>query len=93
MDSPTSQESETEEEFASGNRNLKNLMEITINKDSEEIIKIGFYNHRERQQRIRKYKEKVKRYLKGDRWTRVRYRKRRELANQKPRYKGKFVKQ
>ncbi len=63
-----------------------------MEEETEGRKKLGIYSYKERQERIRKYKEKVKRFVNGENKNKDGYVKRRVLANMKPRYKGKFVK-
>jgi hypothetical protein len=54
--------------------------------------KIGRYTKKERIDKIRRYKEKVQKWLKGQNKNKDRYIKRRFIAKNKPRVGGKFIK-
>ena len=54
--------------------------------------RVGFYTVKERQEKIRKYKEKILRWKRGEHKNKDRYIKRRVIAKNKPRVGGKFVK-
>ena len=59
----------------------------------EEPVTIGRYTIKERREKIRKYKEKILRWKKGLTSTKERYARRRVLAQAKPRFQGRFIKQ
>ena len=52
--------------------------------------KIGFYTMKERQEKIRKYKDKVQKWIRGENKNKDRYRLRSIIAKRKPRFGGKF---
>lgn len=54
--------------------------------------RIGFYTKKERQERIRKYKEKIIRWKNGENRNKDRYILRSKIAKMKPRVGGKFAK-
>jgi hypothetical protein len=54
--------------------------------------RIGFYTTKERQERIRKYKEKILRWKNGENRNKDRYILRSKIAKMKPRVGGKFAK-
>lgn len=53
----------------------------------------GKYTIKERQEKIRKYKEKILKWKLGKNKNKNQYAKRRDLAKCKPRFQGKFIKQ
>eukprot|EP00344_Euplotes_crassus_P001079 CAMPEP_0197006968 /NCGR_PEP_ID=MMETSP1380-20130617/38263_1 /TAXON_ID=5936 /ORGANISM="Euplotes crassus, Strain CT5" /LENGTH=200 /DNA_ID=CAMNT_0042426851 /DNA_START=122 /DNA_END=725 /DNA_ORIENTATION=+ len=60
--------------------------------DEDDKRTIGKYTLKERKQKIRKYKEKLKRYRLGLSNTSNKYKKRSIIAKTRPRIRGKFVK-
>lgn len=63
---------------------------LTIDEGDKKTI--GKYTLKERRQKIRKYKEKLKRYRLGLSNTSNKYKKRSIIAKTRPRIRGKFVK-
>jgi len=68
--------------FSIGNSAKKN--------DSDNCV--GKYTQKERNEKIKKYKEKIQKWLKGEHKNKNRYIKRRNIAKNKPRVGGKFIK-
>ncbi len=60
---------------------------------SPETKLVGRYTLKERRDKIRKYKEKILRWKQGKTSHKERYARRRVLAQAKPRFQGRFVKQ
>lgn len=54
--------------------------------------RIGFYTLKERQEKIKKFKEKILKWKRGENKNKDRYKKRSLIAQKKPRIGGKFVK-
>jgi hypothetical protein len=52
---------------------------------------VGFYTLKERQAKIRKYKEKILRWMRGENKNKDRYILRSKIAKAKPRVGGKFA--
>ena len=62
-----------------------------ISSNCEKSAQVGTYTRQERQAKIRKYKEKIQKWLKGENKNKDRYRLRSLIAKRKPRVGGKFA--